>query len=137
MKRIEVDPADVRVVGVRGRFSSEPPPPAGAGGWLRRNRLRIAGGLAAVEALLWAFHVSRIALLVLAVVAVAAHRLITPRVQSYTVHQVTWTLAFAQVLVAMGMVLLVVVSTVVAIVIFVGLVVLVLAGLAALLGDRR
>ena len=45
--------------------------------------------------------------------------------------------AFAQVLIAIGSILLVVFTTLVAILIFTFLVLLVIGGLAALLGDRR
>ena len=139
MRHIEVDPGDVRVVEMptRTRRPRPEPTPAGAGGWLRRHRLAAACGLAVLEALLWAFDISKLALLALAVVAVVGHFVVAPRTRSYTLHQATWTLAFAQALVAIGTVLLLVVSTVLAILIFMLLVGLVLAGLAALLGDRR
>ena len=141
MKRIEVDPDDVRIVTVsqtRGPFTGAPEAPhPGLGGWLRRYRLRLAGGLAVLEALLWALDFSKLWLLLIAAVAIAIHLLVTPRIGSYTLHQITWTLAFAQALVAIGTILLLVVGTVLAIGLFVLLVGLVLAGVAALLGDRR
>jgi len=139
VKRIEIDPSDVRVtrVGFGPGTSGEPAPVGGAGAWLRRYRLRLAGGLALLEEILWATGVSKIVLLAIAVLAVAAHFWITPRIKSYTFHQISWVVAFAQILVAVGMVLLVVFTTLVAILVFGFLVVLVIGGLAALLGDRR
>jgi hypothetical protein len=141
VKRIEVDPDDVRIVSVseqRRSFTTAPEPlQPGFGGWLRRYRLRIAGGLAIAEALLWALDFSKLWLLAIAAVAIGVHFFVTPRVDSYTLRQVTWTLAFAQALVAIGTILLLVVGTVLAIGLFVLLVGLVLAGVAALLGDRR
>jgi len=139
VKRIEIDPSDVRVtpIGYGPGTSGQPAPVGGVGGWLRRYRFRLAGGLALLEAILWAFAVSKIALLAIAVLAVATHFWITPRIKSYTFHQISWVVAFAQILVAVGMVLLVVFTTLVAILIFGFLVVLVIGGLAALLGDRR
>jgi hypothetical protein len=139
VKRIEIDPADVRVtrIGYGPGTGPGPAPVGGAGGWLRRYRLRLAGVLALLEALLWAFDVSKIALLAIAVAAVAIHFWISPRVRSYTFHQVTWVIAFAQILVAAGTILLVLFTTLVAILIFAFLVLLVIGGLAALLGDRK
>ena len=135
VKRIEVDPSDVRITTLG--FGSDPAPAGGPGAWLRRYRLRLAGGLAILETLLWAFDVSKIALLAVAAAAVAFHFLVTPRVGSYTFRQVSWVFAFAQALVAMGAILLVVFTTLVAILIFGFLVLLVIGGVAALLGDRR
>lgn len=144
VKRIEVDPADVRVTtigygpGTGGSGAMPPPVPAGVGGWLRRYRLRLAGALAIVEVLLWSFtDVSKFVLLLLAAAAVGLHFFITPRVPSYTFRQVSWVFAFAQALVAIGSVLLVLFTTVVALLLFLFLVLLVIGGLAALLGDRR
>ncbi len=134
VKRIEVDPADVRIVGIGQRG---PAPTTGPGAWLRRYRLRLAGALAIAEAVLWAFHVSKLLLLGIAAAAVAVHFLITPRLGSYTLRQLSWIVAFAQALIAIGSVLLVVFTTVVAIIVFGGLVLLVVGGVAALLGDRR
>jgi uncharacterized membrane protein len=135
VKRIEVDPSDIRITTLgAGR---DPAPAGGAGAWLRRYRLRLAGGLALLEALLWAFYVSKLLLLAVAVAAVALHFFVTPRIRSYTFRQISWVVAFAQALVAIGSVLLVVFTTLVAILIFGFLVLLVIGGLAALLGDRR
>ncbi len=135
VKRIEIDPSDVRITTLG--YSNDPAPAGGPGAWLRRYRLRLAGGLALLEALLWAFDVSKLILLAVAVAAVAFHFLITPRIPSYTFRQVSWVVAFAQVLIAIGSILLVVFTTLVAILIFTFLVLLVIGGLAALLGDRR
>ena len=135
VKRIEVDPSDIRITPLG--YASDPAPAGGPGRWLRRYRLRLAGGLAILETLLWAFNVSKIALLAVAVAAVAFHFFVTPRIASYTFRQLSWVIAFAQALVAMGAILLVVFTTLVAILIFGFLVLLVIGGLAALLGDRR
>ena len=135
MKRIEIDPSDIRITTLG--YGGGPAPAGGAGGWLRRYRLRLAGALALLETLLWALDVSRIALLAVAVGAVALHLFVTPRIPSYTFRQVSWVVAFAQALVAIGSILLVVFTTLVAILIFGFLVLLVIGGLAALLGDRR
>jgi hypothetical protein len=135
VKRIEVDPSDIRITTLG--YSSDPAPAGGPGAWLRRYRLRLAGGLAILETLLWAFNVSKIGLLAVAVAAVAFHFLVTPRIRSYTFRQLSWVVAFGQALVAIGAILLVVFTTLVAILIFGFLVVLVIGGLAALLGDRR
>ena len=97
----------------------------------------LAGGLALLEAILWAFASRRSSCSRSPLLAVATHFWITPRIKSYTFHQVSWVVAFAQILVAIGMILLVVFTTLVAILIFGFLVVLVIGGLAALLGDRR
>ena len=139
VKRIEVDPSDVRIVSVGRAFGrgDADRPQAGPGAWLRRNRLRIAGPLALVEALLWALDVSKLALLAVAAFAVAFHFFVTPRIPSYTVRQLSWTVAFAQALIAIGSILLFVVSAFVAIALFAVLVGVVLFGAAALLGDRR
>jgi hypothetical protein len=128
VKRIEVNPADVRIVGSPTREPLS---------WLRRHRLRIAALLALAEAILWSFDVSKTSLLAVAAAAIAFHLFVTPRIPSYTVRQVSWTLAFAQALVAIGTVLLILVSTLVAVLVFGVLVAVVLAGVAALLGDRR
>ena len=128
MKRIEVNPADVRIVGSSGPAQRP---------WLRRHRMRIAAVLAVAEAILWSFDISKTKLLAVAAAAIAFHVFVTPRIGSYTVRQVSWTLAFAQALVAIGTVLLLVATTLVAVMVFGLLVVLVLAGVAALLGDRR
>ena len=116
VKRIEVDPSDVRITTLG--YSNDPAPAGGPGAWLRRYRLRLAGGLALLEALLWAFDVSKLILLAVAVAAVAFHFLITPRIPSYTFRQVSWVVAFAQALIAIGSILLVVFTTLVAILIF-------------------
>ena len=135
VKRIEVDPSDIRITTLG--YGSDPAPTGGPGAWLRRYRLRLAGGLALLEALLWAFDISKLVLLAVAVGAVALHFVVTPRIPSYTFRQVSWVVAFAQALVAIGSVLLVIFTTLVAILIFGFLVLLVIGGLAALLGDRR
>ena len=116
VKRIEIDPSDVRITTLG--YSSDPAPAGGPGAWLRRYRLRLAGGLALLEALLWAFDVSKLILLAVAVAAVAFHFFVTPRIPSYTFRQVSWVFAFAQVLIAIGSILLVVFTTLVAILIF-------------------
>ena len=134
MKRIEIDPSDIRITTLG---YGDPTPAGGPGGWLRRYRLRLAGALALLETLLWALDVSKIALLAVAVGAVALHLFVAPRIPSYTFRQVSWVVAFAQALVAIGSILLVVFTTLVAILIFGFLVLLVIGGLAALLGDRR
>ena len=134
MKRIEIDPSDIRITTLG---YPDPTPAGGPGGWLRRYRLRLAGALALLETLLWALDVSKIALLAVAVGAVALHLFVAPRIPSYTFRQVSWVVAFAQALVAIGSILLVVFTTLVAILIFGFLVLLVIGGLAALLGDRR
>jgi hypothetical protein len=135
VKRIEVDPSDTRIINLG--YGGDPAPAGGAGGWLRRHRLRLAVVLALLEALLWAFDVSKLMLLAIAVGAVALHFFVTPRIPSYTFRQVSWVVAFAQALIAMGSILLVVFTTLVALLIFGFLVVLVIGGVAALLGDRR
>ncbi len=99
--------------------------------------MRIAALLAVAEAVLWSFDVSKTGLLAVAAAAIALHLVVTPKVPSYTIRQISWTLAFAQALVAIGTVLFIVVSGVVAILVFGALVAVVLAGVAALLGDRR
>ena len=138
VKRIDVPASDVRVVGWRTALGPDPKAPqTGPGAWLRRYRMRIAGMLALTEAILWAFDVSKLVLLASAVAILAFHFLVTPKIRSYFVYQVSWTLAFAQALVAVGTLLLFAVSAVVALIVFGALVVLVLGGLAMLLGQRR
>jgi hypothetical protein len=80
---------------------------------------------------------SRLGLLAIAAGLIALHFWITPRIRSYFFRQLTWTLAFAQGLVAVLSVLLVVTSVLLAFVLFFVLLGLVLTGLAALLGQRR
>jgi hypothetical protein len=135
VKRIEIDPSDIRITTLG--YGTDPAPASGPGHWLRRNRLRLAGALALLETLLWAFDVSKLGLLAVAVGAVALHFFVTPRIPSYTFRQMSWVFAFAQALVAIGSILLVVFTTLVAILVFGFLVLLVIGGLAALLGDRR
>ncbi len=130
MKRIQVDPVDVQIVGGALR----PPPPTGVGGWLRRTRFRLAAGLAAIEVLAFAFHgVSRLALFALAVALLLLHFTIGRRIPSYAIRQLTWTLAFAQALVAIFWLVLGVTVFLIGIVLVLAIVI----GLAMLLGDRR
>jgi len=136
VRRIVVDPGRVTVLG----GGHDVPPSAGPGAWLRRNRLRLAATIAVVEAIAIALFVhgtSRLALLALAALLLVFHFWLAPRVRSYTVRQISWTLAFAQALIAILSVLLFVVGFLVALLVFVVLVAVVVAGIAALLGDRR
>ncbi len=138
VRHIEVDPADVRVVGTRDGFDGRPPgPTTGPGAWLRRYRLRLAGGLALLEAILFAFHWGRTVLLAAAVIAILVHWFITPRIPSYTFRQASWIIAFAQALVAICSVALFVVGALVAFALLVVVVGFILFAAAALLGDRR
>jgi hypothetical protein len=138
VKRIDVDPRDVQVVSSSPwSTSAGPPPPPGVGGWLRRNRLRVAAVLAVAEAFLWLLHVDRLALLAIAAAAIAFHFFVTPHLRSYTLRQVSWTIAFAQALVALGSIALFVLGALVVFALFTLLVVGVLVGAAALLRDRR
>jgi hypothetical protein len=134
MRRIEVDPRNVTILGTGSPAGQ---PTTGPGAWLRRHRLQIAGILALVEGVAFAMHAtSRIVLLALAVAVIALHFYVGPHLP-YTLRQVTWTLALAQALVAVFSLLLFVVSVVLAFVLFAVLASLVLAGIAMLLGDRR
>jgi hypothetical protein len=136
VRRIVVDPGRVTVLG----GGHDVPPSTGPGAWLRRNRLRLAATIAVVEAIAIALFVhgtSRLALLALAALLLVFHFWLAPRVRSYTVRQISWTLAFAQALIAILSVLLFVVGFLVALLVFVVLVAVVVAGIAALLGDRR
>ena len=137
MKRIVVDPAQISVLGARPAGNA---PTTGPGAWLRRNRLRLAGLIAAAEAIGIGFFVhgaSRLVLLAVAAGLILAHFYVTPRIGSYTLRQLTWTLAFAQGLIAVLSILLFVAGVVVAMVLFGVLIMIVLTGIAALLGDRR
>jgi hypothetical protein len=135
VRHIEVNPADIRIVGARG---TEPQAPmTGPGAWLRRNRLKLAGALALVEAILFAFHWGRTLLLAIAVVAILFHWFVTPRIPSYTFRQASWVVAFAQALIAICSVALFVVGALVAFLLLLVVIGFVLFGAAALLGDRR
>ena len=134
VKRIEVDPSDVRITTLG--FAATPLPPAVR--WMAAALPPPPGRGLAILKRSWGRSTSpRSSLLAVAVAAVAFHFLVTPRVGSYTFRQVSWVVAFAQALVAMGAILLVVFTTLVAILIFGFLVLLVIGGVAALLGDRR
>jgi hypothetical protein len=136
VRHIEVNPADVRVVGTpRHRYPEGPT--TGPGAWLRRNRLRLAGGLALIEAIFFAFHWARTLMLAVAVIAILFHWFVTPRIRSYTFRQVSWVVAFAQALIAICSVALLVVSALVAFVLLVVVIGFVVFAAAALLGDRR
>mgnify|MGYP006284306589 CR=1 FL=1 len=137
-RRIEVDPADVRVVATRSwSYGAPPPTSADRRPWLRRHRAKLAVGLAAAETLALAvggvgFLRALAALLVVAALAIGVHVLLRSRIP-YAVQQLTWVLALSQVLALLFPV--VVIGGIIAIAIV--LAVLVLAGLAILLGDRR
>jgi len=105
----------------------------GLGGMLRQRRVAIAGVLALAEVLLLALgRTSTILVLAVAVGAVALHLYVGPRLP-YALRQVTWTLALAQVLVA----LFAVIIGVAIVAFFAVLVVLVIGGLMMLLADRK
>ncbi len=137
MKRIEVDPADVRVVTTEARSYGAPPPPSGAPiPLLRRHRAKLALGLAIVELLVLGFGPgdllrSWVGLLAIAAAAVFV-QIVVSRYLPYSVRQITWMIALAQALVALFPVFLGV-SIVIVVVL---LVFAVLTGLALLLGER-
>lgn len=102
--------------------------------WLRQRRLRIALLIGFVETLLVLFNgVGWFWVLAAAVVAVALHFFVSPRLKYETVHQITWTAAVSQIIAVLVPILWPLAQ-------FLAVVVLVLLGaalLALLLLDRR
>jgi hypothetical protein len=125
VKRIEIDPADVRVVGAA-------PDPK------RRDsrfglRLKIAGLLAFAEVILVAVgHFPALLMTAIAVGLVAFHIFVGRKLPTFLRH-VSWTLALAQALVALFIAAIGVSIFVVTIVLLLVLIV----GVMMLLGERR
>lgn len=137
-RRIEVDPADVRVVSTTTWSYGAPPPTGGEPlPFLRRHRAKIAVGITIVESVALGisgvgFLRSMVLLLVAAAAAVALHILVRDRLP-YAIRQLTWILALSQALALLFPFLII--GGIIAIAIVLAFAVL--AGLAILLGDRR
>ena len=136
MKRIEVDPSDVRVVVSETHAYGVPPPQPGAPlPFLRRHRTKIALAIAIAEMIALGFGDYLHAWIGLLAVAVAAVfiQVVIGRYLPDSVRQITWMIAFAQALVALVPIFFGVGIVVVVIL----LIFAVLAGVALLLADRR
>jgi|APGre2960657505_1045072.scaffolds.fasta_scaffold00227_8 hypothetical protein len=138
VKRIEVDPSDVRVVQAETRSYTSSQPTGGAPlPFLRRHRAKIALALAIIELFALGFGPGNLLqqwLLLLAIAFGAVFlQVVLGRYLPYNLRQLTWIFALTQAFVALFPIFLGV--SVVIIVIL--LVFAVLAGLALLLGDRR
>lgn len=138
VKRIEVDPSDVRVVQSQTwSYTSSPPTGGAPPPFLRRHRAKLAIGLAIIELIALGFGPGNflrqwLVLLAVAIGAVFLHAVVA-RYLPYNLRQLTWIFALTQALVALfpiffgvGVVIIVIL-----------LVFAVLAGVALLLGDRR
>lgn len=138
VKRIEVDPSDVRVVQSETRSYTSSQPMGGAPlPFLRRHRAKFALALAIIELFALGFGPGNLLqqwLLLLAIAFGAVFlQVVLGRYLPYNLRQLTWIFALTQAFVALFPIFLGV--SVVIIVIL--LVFAVLAGLALLLGDRR
>ena len=137
-RRIEVDPADVRVVTTRSWSYGAPPPTGGEPvPPLRRHRAKIAVAIAAVEIVALAvagvgFLQAIVALLLVAAAGVGAHVLLRERIPPWA-RQLTWIVALSQALALLFP--FVVIGGLIAIAFVLAF--LILAGLAIVLGDRR
>jgi len=103
VKRYEVRPEDVVIVGRgKGGAGKAAPPPTGIGGWLRRNRVRLALVVAASELLGLVFADVDEKLVILAgILVVVAYLMIGSRLRPPALRQVAWIFAFAQALVGL------------------------------------
>ena len=138
IRRIDVDPADVRVVqSSTWSYRSSPPTSGAPLPFLRRHRAKFALGLAIVELIALGFGPGDLlrqwlALLAVAIAGIFLH-VVLGRYLPYSLRQVTWIFALAQALVALFPIFFGVGVVIIVILLVFG----VLAGLALLLGDRR
>ncbi|MEI6625118.1 MAG: hypothetical protein WCO40_02130 [Thermoleophilia bacterium] len=138
MKRIEVDPSDVRVVQAETwSYTSSQPTGGEPRPFLRRHRAKFALALAIIELIALGFGPGNflhqwLLLLAIAFGAVFLHAVIA-RYLPYNLRQLTWIFALTQALVALFPIFL----GVGVVIIVILLVFAVLAGVALLLGDRR
>ena len=138
VKRIDVDPSDVRVVQAESWSYTSPRPTGGAPvPFLRRHRAKFALALAIIELIALGFGPGNflhqwLLLLAIAFGAVFLHAVIA-RYLPYNLRQLTWVFALTQALVALFPIFL----GVGVVIIVILLVFAVLAGVALLLGDRR
>ena len=138
VKRIEVDPSDVRVVqSDTWSYTSSSPTGGVPAPFLRRHRAKLALALAIVELFALGFGPGDLlrqwlVLLAVAIGAVFLH-VVVARYLPYSLRQLTWIFALTQALVALFPIFL----GVGVVIIVILLVFAVLAGLALLLGDRR
>jgi hypothetical protein len=124
VKRIEVDPADVRVVG----SPSTPPRDSRLG-----LRLKIAGVIAAAEVIAVAVGGVRPLLLMLVAVAMVAFHVFVGRKAPTVIRDVSWILAISQAMVALFIAAIGTAIFVLGIVLVLALII----GLMMLLGERR
>jgi hypothetical protein len=128
----KVGPEDVVVVDRDGR-RVPPPGPRGLHGKLRRRRVLLAAGLAAIEFLGVAFwHADLLALVLFALLAVAAYWFAGRQLPQGSIREGAWIVAFAQGLLA----LVAVAIPVTLFFVFLIAVVVLLVLLMRLLGDR-
>lgn len=137
-RRIEVDPADVRVVTTSSWSYGAPPPTGGEPvPALRRHRAKIAVAIAAVEIVALAmagvgFLQAIVGLLLVAAAAIGVHVLLRDRIP-YRARQLTWILALSQALALLFP--FIVIGGLIAIAFVLAFIVI--AGLVIVLGDRR
>jgi len=138
VKRIEVDPSDVRVVQAETwSYTSSQPTGGEPRPFLRRHRAKFALALAIIEIFAIGFGAGNLLhqwLLLLAIAFGAVFlQVVIARYLPYNLRQVTWIFALTQAFVALFPIFFGVGVVIIVILLIFGL----LAGIALILGDRR